>query len=201
MVNAFLRRLAAGTHLRMNTYQLTGSSECKSGASWLQPSEPLLWKSFCFLFGWELASWKLHGQQGWARGVSASRMPKFTEFLCFQCGYFPWGLESPHQTLSSLSSGNTCLAFGRRGQKASDLLNRIGVTWGSDHLLNSILTNPFCLRFLLHDHVQRDQVSPISPTFGDSKVPGGPAWCFPHCKLGTWLLGSNKLFTPHPSAC
>lgn len=29
-------------------------------------------------------------------------------------------------------------------------LNRIGVTWASDHLLNSILTNPFCLRLLLH---------------------------------------------------
>lgn len=173
MVDAFLRCLAAGTHLRVNTYQLTRSSECKSGASWLHLSEPLLWKSFCFLFGWELASWKLHGQQGWARAVLASRMPKFTEFLCFQCGCFPWGLESPHQTFSSLSSGNTCLVFGRRGQKASDLLNRIGVTWGSDHLLNSISTNPFCLRFLLHHHVQRDQVSPISPTFGDSKVPVG----------------------------
>lgn len=78
-------------------------------------------------------------------------------------------------------------------------LNRTGETWGSDHLLNSLSTNPLCLRLSLHRHFQRHQVSSIPQTFGDSTVQTGWACSFPHGKLGTrlpWI----KDTTSHPSA-
>lgn len=78
-------------------------------------------------------------------------------------------------------------------------LNRTGEIWGSDHLLNSLSTNPLCLRLSLHRHFQRHQVSSIPQTFGDSTVQTGWARRFPHGKLGTrlpWI----KDTTSHPSA-